>query len=1832
MLPMPLPVSVATALRHPKLDFLWMEITDTATLPKPVALRAVFQHEGPFPDRLEDTTWHRNEPLPTVENAQILLKFGTINVLTLESGPKNAQTKGLMQLGRISAIQSQLTAKGIHIVGLQECRTQQALTRHSGTHLVYQSGAANAGTHGVELWLDRQVPYAVTKNTKFFFQADHIHVAYVDPRCLYAVLKAPHLHLRILVLHAPHQTSQDIDYQTWWNNVSRIVHKTATGVPLVVLADTNSQIGNIPSDSISTHHASTESPTGHSFHAFLMEHGLWVPSSFEECHRGESYTFIASEGTRHRLDFICLPLAWHSFQVHSEVCYDLDFATAKHDHFLAQVTVQMLAQNSQDHRVHRCRIDVRKCADPRLREQFEQYMCHPPQIPWGIGVGQHAEILTAWLQNGAQTCFKVDKTLPRQRYMSANTWAIVQVRKQLHILSRHSSLMSNRMTVCCIFRLWHASTSSHASQHDLPCRNMYETMQSKCDHMQWWAITNRRRLHGLARLSSRQDRIQSAQQIAENFIDAAQHGHTQTMYRALKPLLGQQHRKNKTHFRPVPAVKMEDGTLACTMQDAHNRWQQHFAEPEDGISVSTTQMQVLANLQAPRCNPEILPFHLPALPTADEVINFIQKARKGKAPGLDGLPAELYQLDTVAFAHVYLPLLMKCAIRCTEPLRWKGGAVCALPKAHHASMDPNQFRSILLADFSSKLFHGILRQKLLPMFDMYRLSTQAGGVPGLSTDFLTLYIQAFSRMCSDHGNSSALLFVDVRQAFYRACRPFVVDRSYMPESAIVNLFRHCGWTSSFYQDFRQHVFEQSALGQAKVAPHLESQVNAVLSGTWFQLRNVPQSLVSTNTGTRPGDSLADLLYGFLMGKFLHLLRTRFQGHGLSRPLPLRWHPCADIDPNELDPVELFHACWVDDLVLLLDSSNCQVMIAKVQKAMALIQDCAAEFGLMLNYSRQKTSVLLTLRGQQAQQTWKTLLSPDPLHPSIAFDCLSLDFPGNVAVVPDYVYLGTLVDGSGHPAVEVKRRFLSLQAPKKLLHKGIFRSPRLPQHTRLLLFQSLLMSKLTYGCGAWQYMHIQTQRSWHSQLMKLYASIAPVMKRAEGVSTLDILADIGVAPPILVLMCHRFRLFGRLLQVELHEILAVLQAQQPETSWLQLLCQDVTRIASLVTRPDLHRPGDSPDIQSLASLAFQQPRYFAKLSKKVVEIYQGYLKLWKDYRRFQADFDREAQSHGVDWTERETPQHVEGSFVCDHCAAVFDSFHGLCTHTWKLHNIHNVAQQYAITPTCRACLKCYDGRSQLLQHLKYFRTGCLLKLIATVPPLTEAELAEIHDTEREQQRITRKAQRKSRHRQPVIRLAGPIRPWPWQRSVQFVKHDRRSFSIQITATVKAWISRILEMIPDSSVCELLHVLQELPCHGKLLQVLTDSFVAFYHPEESTLTMEWYLLLQEALQLWQSNAMMPPMTQCIPIKWSICQLSLTQVRIPAVAEKDHVPTQPERRADFMAEQWNATDVTAQLRLQLHKQYQRQYRFPAPQAPPMLTDPIYLYVFSGRRRQGDYEHFIMQMLPQHHMRGRVLLLDLALSPAHDVTNTHLVEQLLTWFTQGAIAGMLIAPPCETWSEIRWEPTDDPNAPRPLRDAQDPMCKQALTSRELSQLEVSNFLLFVALRLMLAAICTSTPAIMEHPKRPRKKDRASIWALPWMQHFLASGFVTLELVWQATFGAPSPKPTHLAVCHAPKFKQIMRQHQLPTDWSKLVTLKGKQPDGSWATSAAKEYPPRMNEALAAVHVITCHDKLQAINARSCPDVQIDAVFRSLYAGDQPFEDQHVNPDYHGPKKFHPF
>lgn len=479
-----------------------------------------------------------------------------------------------------------------------------------------------------------------------------------------------------------------------------------------------------------------------------------------------------------------------------------------------------------------------------------------------------------------------------------------------------------------------------------------------------------------------------------------------------------------------------------------------------------------------------------------------------------------------------------------------------------------------------------------------------------------------------------------------------------------------------------------------------------------------------------------------------------------------------------------------------------------------------------------------------------------------------------------------------------------------------------------------------------------------------------------------------------------------------------------------------------------------------------------------------------------------------------------------------------------------------------------------------RTGCLLHLSIVVHPLDDEALEELQAQERAQAQQLRHTQRRKRHRHPACRSYGPLRPKPWERVSEYQRQDRRPTMDVAASDLETWTQQVLQQAQYGTVEDVLSSLVLLIYHGDLASRVTHKFAGIAQQSFDMSAARAHLALQEAIRLWGEAHLQTATSACLPVTRDQALETLQAIRANPASEHDFSLSRHTQRTTVVNNLWDECDPVTQIRRQLQKESMKQYHFPSVVHRWIDRTPVFLYVFSGRRRQGDYQEQVEKHLRVFGITGWVLLLDLAISPDHDVADPTLVANLIRWLRDGYIASLLVAPPCESWSEVRNEPVEGETGPRPLRTSHGPFGISGLTHRELQQVCLANFLLFVSIRFFAIATIHGVPALMERPKQPKKSDRASIWRLEWLERLFQEKLATKTLVWQAWFGAPSPKPTHLAHSNIHDFHGTIQMMKQPVDWDSLQHLSGKSLSGCWKTTAAKEYLARMNEALSYMQV----------------------------------------------------
>ena len=264
------------------------------------------------------------------------------------------------------------------------------------------------------------------------------------------------------------------------------------------------------------------------------------------------------------------------------------------------------------------------------------------------------------------------------------------------------------------------------------------------------------------------------------------------------------------------------------------------------------------------------------------------------------------------------------------------------------------------------------------------------------------------------------------------------------------------------------------------------------------------------------------------------------------------------------------------------------------------------------------------------------------------------------------------------------------------------------------------------------------------------------------------------------------------------------------------------------------------------------------------------------------------------------------------------------------------------------------------------------------------------------------------------------------------------------------------------------------------------------------------------------------------------------------------------------------------------------------PMAKERFIIHAFSGRRRAGDFQHYVdlaQQQYPD--MIIHTISVDIMVNQewgdvARPEVRRFWVNAVKARYVVGAFAG----PPCETWSQARGRPATSRqpgdhgthHGPRIVRTCEELWGRASMALREVLQVDTGNLLLMFTLELLIHLAIQGGVGGLEHPAPPSDPSLASIWRLPLLSFLMSWPEFNFIEVSQGLWGAPSRKPTGLLLLNLHRMIPVLRQWQLASEIPKGTSI-GVNEAGFWATSYLKEYPPAFCGGLAGGFLASLHE-----------------------------------------------
>ena len=1726
---------------------------------------------------------------PVEEKAAI--RVVSANVLSLFAGKGDKLAQGHYVSSRMEELQWQCKNAGADM----ETR-HRAGHYFSCEHYHVLSGAATVKGHGgTQIWIAKTLQCGLT------ITSEHLRTVYQDSQLLIACLQHPAIRLVIVTAHAP-TSDKDIEAGQWWNQVTMKL-KLCPKWPVIGLFDANSRVGSKVSPSVGDHGGSQENVAGAMFHEWLLQHEMWLPSTFATSHHGDHHTWYHATGASARLDYVVLSKCFKDLEVQSWVSKDIDLSLQRVDHVpvCCSLKVQMQASNGS--------------FTPKQQKQQngrgEPDNINFASIPWKLNVHEHADQLDVTLRTLQEDSRQARRL--RKQHLTDPTWTLIKAKRNCW---RQILLMRSHLRQGFLREVW------SAWRHQVRPDQYKPTLYSFQAWLRWSDFETARWLYlhkhfaTLAAKAVREDDRGYYEDLAKRAGDTDTHHGLQKLWGEVAAMLpkAQNRRRNNTTAQQPPLEEM----------------QRHFDQLEAGepmefadLAADCLRQQLLHQTHA-TCS-----FQLSALPSRLTMERLCLRTIPGKAAGLDRVNPNIVRQQAPIVGKALFELVMKAWMTGSEPISWKGGLQIALWKGKGSKQTPASYRGIVLLSALAKRWHALLRQQLLPHVMQQKLDTQYGGFPGQQPGFATCTIRSISNIAHANGLSDACLFLDLRSAFHHLIRQAAWN------------FGETTFTPTLCEALGNEGIDAAALqarvrggqhyGVLPLPSHLNNLLVDLHTSTWYTLKGSSEPS-ATHRGTRPGSPFADLGFNAFMSQVMIIIREfLWQQADLT----------SAMQSVNLEPVVIG---WVDDLAIPILSTNAEALLNTIKTVTEGVVRIMWEAGLQINLGKGKTECVATFRGRKAPAVRSQTFVNDKGQIGIE---IPQDGNARLHLVGQYVHLGTCFGQGLHFGGEINRRIGAATTTFRQLAKPLFANRRISIPTRLQLLEALVCSKLMYNSGVWPQLTGRQHQKLEHTIIGWQRRIINQGFWSEDLVRDEVLQRRWQLPTLAVRLAVariRFALAASRKPLETTWRLIGLEFEGCSRSWCQLLLPALQWLVDVIPKAQFFDVRcEDLNFQQITEWLQSEHRPHKGMIKRALQKHLLQERIIQEVRDGYEEVRNIFQGLGLYKPALEVQEGSAPNFTCEVCDMKFGNAQKLQVHRWSKHGLVSVERQFVFGKVCASCGVNFWTPQRVQQHLRYSRLasdGCFERLRRYKAPLTSPVQFEIPDD------------LKHIHRLPAVQAQlpmdtdGPTRfdieigrekeEWQQEWTSLGLPLDRpddlwdqtcKWFSEATLAWGQRDSAEILDLF-DYWAQAMEDLQRETSCEDTMAMWLTTEWLQHELP---TVIQEW----EDPDDLQKADFQAYDLITAMPIY----KLLLRKERLG----------RREPRAPYLLPATVAAPRPARG-LGITSHYFAQNEFLMDVLTPELTQPaidpkltvvvgprgqhiiIIVHLFAGRRRNDDLHSWIdrisAQWLPG--FETWILSFDTAIHSTLGNLLGKNFARLIQVAKTGAIAASASGPPCETYSPARHLPPPSDSClrwPRPLRSKQRLWGIADRSLRELEQLRTGNLLYFNCNILEFHVSLRGGVSLLEHPADPNEEGKCSSWQSCLHQHYAKSVINTKPVrINQWRYGAPTVKPTVIRVMNATRADRELHQHYVEGLEKPSAKLGGVNSQGEFHTAAAKEYPAAMSRALATsivkelaiklkrgYHCIDCkdlganYDWLLEVK-KVCATIRADACMRPDY------------------------
>ena len=1188
------------------------------------------------------------------------LKVVTIN---LQSG-----------LDKLHYIEQQLVREQVHVAFLQEVKGREG-TIKSRAFLRFDS--ESEGVWGCAVWVSRLLPLASDGGERFFVTDSDVAIEEAGPRWLVLKLKTPASWMYFASFHRPSQTRPWEERQSFDDQLARTLERIKQW-PCICGIDANARVPLCHEGVTGEVRCGEADDAGSCLASILANADFWLPSTFAACHHGSSETWTHPTGKRSRIDFLIVSRHFDVELVRTWAATEIDLLNINDDHDAVGGCIRLRQHTGGQVPPlmnRRRQYDPRELRRPEVIMQVEQWVdaFGLARLPWELDVNTHTQIVQETLVAILGHVAPPQARGPLSTYITREAWELRERRQQhkKRTQGRRSSIWS--ILVQGAFSQWKGrDTEDPDGVLKLnKAAMLYEVSAAAVK-------TATLKLKSMIRQAKNDKLSDIAKRVGRVAPDA--------IFRKLKEM-GLGTRQPKRWKSALPRLKDPNGGQVVGRLALDAVWQQHFGAMEMGTCVPTedyVNKTASVDFQSVDFEPDA-----DLLPCLQEVEDVCRTTKVGKAAGLDMIPGELLKGSPGRMASLLHPIFVKSILRGRQPMQWRGGLLVEALKKAGMEAHLSGHRSLFVGSVMGKAYHRFVRTRIMAGTERELRDTHLGARRGATVTQASHLAVLFETACAARKYSSAVLFVDAKSAYYCVIRQLVYGNRQSSDDAILQrILHHFQLPASAWQELLETIAEGGLLKRYGFSDHACHVVKDLHDASFFVTRHsTGQTVMETALGSRPGESIADVIFAWVLHKVLNGIEESLQKESCLEMVPASderdlWEKAGGGEVPILGPV------WADDGAFVASHIEASALWRKAQHMSCSVLSAFFNAGLTPNLEKGKTELMITFRGRGSKCAQHEVFGRGDRTMR-----LHLEHWGQMELrlVTEYVHLGCVLDRGATMKFEALRRINRAQGAFQEHRRRIYQNASIPLAVRGVLFAAMVDATM-FNLEVWAR---PCGPAWH----KLQAGHARLLKR---LLVKEVPGDslLSLRLPDLVALTEHPPLEIMIRQKRLRYLITMVRGA-PDALWALLHVEEVWQ-QQCVEDIEWLRQHDVQEWPRICEATW--PEWWQRLLGNAGAFRRALSRAARSATAefaLQGVFERVRDGMCRD-AYRECPLAFRGDhcqvWVCGPCKKVFHKKAHLACHFFKAHGRKAESCFYLSGAICTSCGKDYATEDRLQRHL------------------------------------------------------------------------------------------------------------------------------------------------------------------------------------------------------------------------------------------------------------------------------------------------------------------------------------------------------------------------------------------------------------------------------------------------------------------------------------------------------------------------------------------------------